>query len=355
MSGAPSGAPRAERRGWLRRLLSPRLLLSFVITGVALWFALRDLNFGEVWTAIRRANLLPLLGLSVPAHLVNIWLRGLRWRHLTDALAPIGRGTLVRGQAVGFMANNVFPLRIGEVFRAWYVARETTASGAAIFGTVIVERVVDAIVVLGLAAMVLGLGGAKAAGLETRTVLLPLLALAMAPLGFVLALRIAPARLIELGSRIWDRLLPETAAERLATGLRHLADGLRGLRGGASLAWVAGYSLVLWLVVSMVPFAATLVALDVDLGSSGQLFLASYALLMWVGAAVAIPSAPGFFGPYHAACWVALAPFGVPKEMAIALGTLAHGVFWLTTTLSGLLVMRSRATPLPDLDEVAPE
>ena len=76
---------------------------------------------------------------------------------------------------------------------------------------------------------------------------------------------------------------------------------------------------------------------------------------MWVGAAVAIPSAPGFFGPYHAACWVALAPFGVPKELAIALGTLAHGVFWLTTTLAGLVVLRSRATPLPDLDEVAPE
>jgi hypothetical protein len=45
----------------------------------------------------------------------------------------------------------------------------------------------------------------------------------------------------------------------------------------------------------------------------------------------------------------------VQKEVAIALGTLAHGVFWLTTTLCGLLVMRSRATPLPDLDEVAPE
>lgn len=348
-----AAAPR--RRSFAKRLLSPRVLISIVVTALALWFSLRDLDFEGVWAAIRRASLLPLLGLSVPAHLLNLWLRGLRWRHLAERVAPISRSTLVRGQAVGFMANNVFPLRIGEVLRAWYVARETGASGAAILGTVIVERVIDAIVVLALAALVLGLGGAKAAGLETRTVLFPLLAVAVAPLGFVVLLRIAPARVIEISSRISSRVLPEAASERLAIGLRHLGAGLRGLRGGAPLAWVAGYSILMWLVVSVIPFAATLVALHADLGSTGRLLLASYALLMWVGAAVAIPSAPGFFGPYHAACWVALAPFGVPKELAIALGTLAHGVFWVTTTLAGLLVMRSRATPLPTLAEVAPE
>jgi hypothetical protein len=81
----------------------------------------------------------------VPAHLVNIWLRGLRWRHLTEAVETIPRSTLVRGQAVGFMANNVFPLRVGEVLRAWYVARETNASGAQIFGTAHPERGIDTV------------------------------------------------------------------------------------------------------------------------------------------------------------------------------------------------------------------
>ncbi len=350
-----SGAQAARRGGFLRRLASPRVLVSFAVTVLALWFALRDLDFREVGGAIARASLLPLLALSVPTHLLNLWFRGLRWRHLTDAVCPIERGTLFRGQAIGFMANNVFPFRIGEVLRAWYVARETGASGAAIFGTVIVERVVDALVVVALAAIVLGFGGARAAGLETRTVLLPLLAVALAPLGFVLVLRVAPERTLAIGSRAWRHLLSEPASTRLEGALRQLAEGLRGLRGGASLAWVVFYSLLLWLVIAVIPFAAALWALHVDLGSGGRVLLACYALLMWVGAAVAIPSAPGFFGPYHAACWVALAPFGVPKEVAIALGTLAHGVFWITTTATGLVVLRARPTPLPDLGEVAPE
>jgi hypothetical protein len=218
-----------------------------------------------------------------------------------------------------------------------------------------VERVIDAVVMLALVALVLGFGGAAAAGLEVQTVLLPLLVLALAPLLFVVVLRVWPDRVIELARGLCARVLPEAVTERMATTLRHLADGLHGLRGGAPLGWVSLHSLSQWLVVSVIPFGATLWALGIDVGSPGRMVLASYALLMWVGAAVAIPSAPGFFGPYHAACWVALHPFGVSKELAIALGTLAHGVFWLTTTTAGLLVLRTRATPLPDLEAIAPE
>ena len=69
-------------------------------------------------------------------------------------------------------------------------------------------------------------------------------------------------------------------------------------------------------------------------------------ILVWVGAAVALPSAPGFLGPFHAACWVALRPFGVPKELALALGTLTHAVFWVTLTALGLAVLRIRGGSL---------
>jgi glycosyltransferase 2 family protein len=352
---SPAAPGERPKRSLLRRLLAPRVLVSLAVTGVALWFALRDLDFREVGQAIARARLVPLIAISVPAHLLNLLLRALRWRYLTDPVKPIDRSTLFRGQAVGFMGNNVFPLRVGEVLRAWYVARETGAPGAALLGTVILERVIDAVAMLGLVALVLGLGGAAAAGLEVRTVLMPLLLLALAPLLFVVVLRVWPDGLISLATRLLGSVLSPATTERLSTSLRHLADGLRGLRGGTALAWVALHSLLQWFVVSVVPFGATLWSLGIDLGSPERLVLASYALLMWVGAAVAIPSAPGFFGPYHAACWVALAPFGVSKELAIALGTLAHGVFWLTTTTAGLLVLRTRATPLPDLDAIAPE
>jgi uncharacterized membrane protein YbhN (UPF0104 family) len=71
--------------------------------------------------------------------------------------------------------------------------------------------------------------------------------------------------------------------------------------------------------------------------------------------AVALPSAPGFFGPYHFACKVALERFGIPPETAVALGTLIHAVFWFSLTSLGLAVLRIRHTSLHAIDEVASE
>jgi uncharacterized protein (TIRG00374 family) len=336
-----------------RRLRDPRVLLGFAITGVAFWFALRGLDLRELAKIIASADLVILLSLSVPAHLVMLWLRGLRWGHLTRGLSDVSDGTMFRGVAVGFMANNLFPLRMGELVRAWYVAREVGASRAAVFGTVIVERIVDAAIVAGMAAIILGLGGAAAAGIDSQAVLVPVVALALVPLSFVVALRVAPDRCIDIGTRVAAALLPEHWSGRVREVLENLVVGLRGLRGRGPVVWVIIHSVLIWGVVSVVPFLAALWALDIDVGPPERTLAAAYATLMWIGVAVAVPSAPGFFGPYHAACWVALAPFGVPKEQAIALGTLAHAVFWLTTTGLGVAVLRSRHISAVEIDEVA--
>lgn len=347
--------PEAPSGGTMRRVRDPRIWFSFAVTGVALWFALRGVDFGDVGRAMASADLLLLVGVSVPFHLAMLASRALRWRHLTGSSDPIARGTLYRGVAVGFMANNIFPLRMGELIRSWYVAREARTSSAAVFGTVIVERIVDAAVVAGLAAVILGLGGAAAAGMPARAVLLPVLLIAGVPLAGVVALRVAPDFAIGLLVRLLGRVLPERWMERLDGALRNLVRGLQGLRGGRSLAWVLFHSFVIWGLVSAPPFYVALLALGVDLGGTERMVAASYSVLMWVGVAVALPSAPGFFGPYHAACWVALRPFGVSKEVAVALGTLAHAVFWVTTTAAGLLVLRVRRTPLASIEAAAPD
>ena len=147
-------------------------------------------------------------------------------------------------------------------------------------------------------------------------------------------------------------VLPERINTRLAELLGQVAQGLGSLRGGTHLFWIALHSVMIWLVCSVIPFGAALVGFGVDL-PPGQLVAASYAMITWVGAAVALPSAPGFFGPYHVACWVALAPYGISKSVAIAIGTVSHAIFWVTLTTLGLLVLRSRHTSLHEIDEAA--
>lgn len=319
------------------------------VTAFFLWIVLRDAPLRAVGAAIAHADWLILLSLSVPAYLLTVYLRALRWGHLTDPVCEIGRGALFRAVAVGFMANNVFPLRMGEVVRSWYLARETGASATALFGTVILERVIDTVTVVALAFAVFGAWGAASESELAQRALL-LLPVALLPVLALVVLRLAPERVIAVSVRVL-RPLPERVPAFVERALRRFSEGLGALRGGVHLVWIAVHSLLIWLVGSTIPFLAGFWALGIEFASPGEMLLAAWLTLAAVGLAVALPSAPGFFGPYHFACKEALERFGVPPETAVALGTLAHSVFWVTLTALGLLVLRVRRTSLGEIDE----
>jgi uncharacterized protein (TIRG00374 family) len=325
--------------------------VSLAITAVFIWFVLRDVDFALVVAAIREANWLLLVGLSVPSYLVVVQLRAMRWRHLTDPIQPIGVRPLFRATAIGFMANNIFPLRVGEVIRPWYLSREVGAPPAALFGTVILERVIDTIMVIGLAAVAIALRGAGGGGALAQ-VAIALIPVAIAPLIGLVVLRVAPNLVIGLAS--WFlRPFPARFGNYLIDVLGRFGDGLGALKGGAHLFWIAFHSIVVWFVASTIPMLAGFWALGIDFGSPFETLVAAWITLAAVGMAVAIPSAPGFFGTYHAACKLALEPLGVAPEAAVALGTLLHGVFWVTLTLLGLAVLRSRRTSFGELEQAA--
>lgn len=347
----PAERPRAPGSFRARRLRDPRIWLGLFVTVAAVWFALRDVDARALVAEFRRANLVLLLGLSVPAYLLVVYLRALRWRHLTDPIQPMPTRPLFRAVAIGFMANNVFPLRIGEFVRCWYLGRETGASPAAIFGTVILERVADTLMVILLALGALSIWGGGDHVAWRRGVLL-LLPVAAVPLAVLAWLRLDPHRVLRLASALlWP--LPQRLRATLLEQLRSFSRGLGALRGGAHVFWIAVDSVLIWLVASTIPMLAGFLALGIDLGSPSRLLVASWMLLAGVGIAVALPSAPGFFGVYHSACRLVLERFGISPEMAVALGTLCHAVFWFTLTGLGFAVLRSRHTSLGELDEAS--
>lgn len=333
------------------RLRDPKVWLGLAITAIAIWFAVRDVDLSVVAAEFRRANLVVLLGISVPSYLLVVWLRALRWRHLTNPIAEMSRGALFRATAVGFMANNIFPLRMGEIVRSWYLGRECNVRPAAIFGTVVLERVIDALMLILLALAVITFSAGDESGVWRRG-LLWLLPVAGLPFVMLFWLRLAPDQVAAIGS-VLARPLPLHVREVARHQLENFTHGLGALRGGSHLFWIGFHSLSIWLVASTLPVLAGFWSLDVQFDSAREALMASWMTLAAVGIAVALPSAPGFFGVYHSACRLVLERFGMAPEMAVALGTLLHGVFWVTLTATGFVVLRVRRTRFGELDRVA--
>ena len=321
------------------------------MTALFLWLSLRGVPFRDVGRAIARAHWGVLLGLSLPSYLLSIWVRALRWRYLTDPIRPLGNATLCRATAVGFLANNVFPLRMGEFVRSWYLARENGGSAAAVFGTVILERVIDTVCVIAMVGLVLPLrASGDDAGLLRGAVLLA--PFAVLPFLFLWALRARPAQVEQVVLALL-RTLSARAAAFVERGIHRFAEGLGALRGGRHLFWIGFHSVVIWLVISIVPIVAAFLALDIELPSAWQTLVAAWTTQAAIGVAVALPSAPGFFGIFHYACRLALVHSGVSPELAVAAGTLIHSLMWVTLSALGFWVLRSRRTSLAEVELAA--
>ena len=111
-------------------------------------------DYDEVREALRQANF-AYAAPSLVLYALALWFRTVRWRYL---LGPITKGETKRALfpvvVVGYMANNLIPLRIGELMRAYYLTLREGVSTMATFGTVAIERAADVIALLLLVAVV---------------------------------------------------------------------------------------------------------------------------------------------------------------------------------------------------------
>jgi uncharacterized protein (TIRG00374 family) len=244
------------------------------------------------------------------------------------------------------MAINIFPLRIGELIRPWFLSKETGVRGSAALGTLVLERAIDFTTLALIGAVVLFLHTERlpdwvraGAGVFAGVSLVPFL--------LAVALRRNEAGTLQvLGSVI--RLLPTRLSEPLLEILTQVCRGLVSLRGARDVSMVVLHSVMLWTVWLAAPFFLGLPALGIDLPPE-QLPLATYTVVVFAALAVAAPSAPGFFGVYHFACREALALFGVSSAAAVAYGTVVHMTYWLPVTAAGLWIVIRSGTQMRDL------
>src|SRR5262249_4236895 len=138
---------RESQRGgpnWKHALLGGT---GIVLGGAFLWLAMRNVARSDIETTLRQVDV-KWLGIGVMIYLASISLRCLRWGFLLRGTGSVKWRHAAEALITGFAANFIMPARIGELFRADYAHRVFKMNRFTTFGTIVVERVCDGIVLV---------------------------------------------------------------------------------------------------------------------------------------------------------------------------------------------------------------
>ena len=312
-----------------------KVLLGLVISVLLLAWALRDVSAASVLALVRGAH--PgWLALMVVAATAAFPLRAFRWRVL---LLPEYPSTSFHGRfaavCIGFMANNVFPVRLGEFARALALSRVEPVEAGAAFGSLVIERVLDGLTLTALLVLVLLLPDHARSGLLDVPLLgrIALGAAVVFGVGFVgiwVMVRY-PGVAVRVFEATAGRVLPDRFYEKLRSLLATFVRGLRIVSHPWILARAVAWSVAVWLCLSASMWCGMLA-----FGIQRPGFTGAVLVQALVGFAVAIPSSPGFFGPLEAAARVGLRAYGVDATRIVAFATTYHILTFVPITLLGL-------------------
>jgi glycosyltransferase 2 family protein len=269
---------------------------------------------------------------AVIVYFAAIWVRTTRWGYILNPVKRCTTKRLFPIYVISYMANNVLPLRMGDVYRAYIVGKREGVRKAAALITVAVERVFDGLTML-LFLLIASLFFPFPEQIRETLRVGGIAFLGILLICYVLLWRRrATQALIE-------RLLPRLPAKH-QTRVRVLVDslftGLAVLQGPRDLLGVTLYSVITW------GLEAGMYGLTLNAFGIAQPPYVSLTLLAVVNLFIIVPGPPGYFGPFEAACVLVLgAPaFGVRKEMALAFALILHVVGqWIPSTALGLFYM----------------
>src|SRR5206468_508032 len=107
---------------------------------VLIWWFAKDLNWPEVWDALRDADW-KLLGLATILILLTYYVRARRWQCLLAPVSPeVKVSNLFAATTLGFSAVFLFG-RAGEIIRPVALSCKERVRPSAGFATIMIERI----------------------------------------------------------------------------------------------------------------------------------------------------------------------------------------------------------------------
>jgi len=307
--------------------------LGLIISAVFLYLAFRQINYAELWETLGSTRLWWLIpGLLI--YFCGMLFRTWRWQYLLNPIKKTSIKTLFPIIFIGYMGNNVFPLRMGEVLRAVVLKRREDVSISASLATIVVERIFDAVIIIGFVLLNLGqlTGIADGSGFS-RLGSIAVWAAVVFVVGLLVFFLIAlfPKPALNWIHRIIDLIIPKRWRESAKRIADRFLDGLMSLRSPKAALMVFLTSILIWVFETGLYWSVNL-AFGLNLSFPHLMFLNGVVNLVLL-----IPAAPGGLGTFDAAGRAMLQAFGISPEPALGYTLILRLVLWVPVTLIGAI------------------
>jgi len=299
--------------------------LGITISAIFLILAFRNLDIPQFLQSLSDIDL-PLLLLAALLYFFAVIIIALRWQFFLRAIQFVPLPALSQIVFIGYMGNNVYPLRAGDALRVLLLWRKHRVPLMRSTTVVVIERIVDGCVMLAFILFSLLFIELQSDTISRITrVAAPVFAVAM-----LLALFLAaqPQRLRRVLRGLLS-LLPAGLAQRLGHISEEVIGGLEALRSPLNLLGAALSSFVTW-GIEAGTYWLVLLAFGLD-----QPYVVALLLVGAVNLAGIIPASPGQIGVNEFVVITTLTALGLPASSASAYAVVVHLVIWLLPTVLG--------------------
>ncbi len=291
-----------------------------LISAFFLWYTFRGISFAQILSLriVHPVWILGVLGFT----LASYTLRCVRWTRMV----PRGNRSLRAHFAVcarvlmtSLAANNILPLRIGDVMRVFTYANDLDASPSVILSTVILEKLLDIFVLVLMFVSTVG----RVATPHLR--LIADVSLAVSAVGLIILL-VAARRLQAPIQRLFARFPANPKLVKIEHWITLALDATGRLGVVGSLLLLV-QTFVIWICEGMI-FASAIFLLAIPVDRIAPWLAVSFANLSYL-----IPSSPGSLGPFELAVKTSLASHGASISQAAVFGLAIHA--WLLVSVTG--------------------
>ena len=300
-----------QRLNTMDLVKNPKAVAGIIISLGGIYWAFKDFDFIDFKRSIQQIDSVYFLFATIFLW-GSVWLRGLRWKWLFKESSSPSVSSLYRAELIGYFGNNVLPLRLGELLRTYIVGKENNFSKSFVFGTVVLERLMDMFALTSFGIILLFLYP-----FEEEWISNYLLKGGVAILIIILTLTIL------------SRFKSNNTNNKFLSILNQILDGLLSIRKQRVIPVVIS-SILIW----------SIYLLDVYFIQRAFQFNLSWtqtlAVLVISSLVLSIPSAPGMIGTFHAAVKYTMVDlFAFTPNEGNSFAILMHAYGYILLTLLG--------------------